>query len=140
MKKYIFFACTIIATCLIVFADDAKFINALKNCSSFSESGTVNTEGVNVTSHKKILGWENDKCVYQETVQFSGINSCITCKFTKSQINELVSVMQAYDIVQKYSPEKVDTSSVSAVQNNPVVKAWNKYIQDNSVCSMNTLQ
>ena len=140
MKKYFVFVITLVLTTLIVLADDAKFTNALKNCSSYSESGTVNSEGVNVTSSKKILGWEGDKCVYQEKVQFSGIDSCITCKLTRSQINELVSVMQAYALVQQYSNDDVDTSSISAVQNNPVVKAWNKYLQDSSVCSVTTNQ
>ena len=140
MKKYVIFTIALVFTTLIVLADDAKFMNALKNCSSYSESGTVNTEGMNVTSNKKILGWEGDKCVYQEKVQFSGVDSCITCKLSRAQIDELVSVMQAYAVVQKYSNEKVDTSSISAVQDNPVVKAWNKYLQDRSVCTMTANQ
>lgn len=140
MKKYFVFVFALILATLTVLADDARFTNALKNCSSYSESGTVNTEGMNVTSDKKILGWEGDKCVYQEKVQFSGIDSCITCKLSRAQINELVSVMEAYALVQKYSTEDVDTSSVSAVQNNPVVKAWNKYFQDSSVCTMTANQ
>ena len=140
MKKYFVFVFALILATLTVLADDARFTNALKNCSSYSESGTVNTEGMNVTSNKKILGWEGDKCVYQEKVQFSGVDSCITCKLSRAQINELVSVMEAYALVQKYSPDNVDTSSVSAVQDNPVVKAWNKYLQDSSVCTMTTNQ
>ncbi len=140
MKKYFVFVFALILATLTVLADDARFTNALKNCSSYSESGTVNTEGMNVTSDKKILGWEGDKCVYQEKVRFSGIDSCITCKLSRAQINELVSVMEAYALVQKYSTEDVDTSSVSAVQNNPVVKAWNKYFQDSSVCTMTANQ
>lgn len=140
MKKYFIIPLLLVITTLIVLADDAKFTNALKNCSSYSESGKVNTEGLDVTSTKKILGWEGDRCVYQENVQFSGINSSVTCKFTQPQINELVSVMQAYALVQSYSAEKVDTSSISAVQDNPVVKAWNKYLQNSAVCSTVTLK
>lgn len=140
MKKYFIFALTIVLTSLIVLADDAKFAYALKNCSSYSESGTVQTEGMNVSSNKKILGWQGDKCVYQEKINFAGIDSCITCKLSKAQINELVNVMQAYSVVQRYSNTPVDTSSISAVQDNPVVKAWNKYLQDSSVCTVSTSQ
>ncbi len=140
MKKYFVFIITLVVTTLIVLADDARFINALKNCSSYSESGTVNTENMEVTSVKKILGYDGDKCVYQEKVQFGGIDSCVTCKLTKAQVNEIVSVMQAYAIVQQYSQDNIDTSSVSAVQNNPVVKVWNKYLQDSSVCTMTATQ
>ena len=93
---------------------------------------------MNVTSNKKILGWQGDKCVYQEKVNFAGIDSCITCKLSKAQISELVNVMQAYAVVQQYSKSNVDTSSLSAVQDNPVVKVWNKYLQDSSVCTIST--
>lgn len=140
MKKYLISISILLLTTLIVLADDSRFQNALKTCSSYSETGTVKTEGMDVTSHKQILGWQGDRCVYKENVNFAGINSCITCKLTKPQINELVSVMQAYSLVQKYSGADVDTSSISAVQNNPVVKAWNKYLQDPSVCTMTTEQ
>lgn len=141
MKKYFILTIfIIICTTLIALADDVRFINALKSCSSYSESGVVNTEGLNVTSNKKILGWEGDKCVYQEKVNFSGIDSCITCRLSKSQIKELTSVMEAYNLVQQYSKEDIDTSSISGVQNNPIVKAWNKYLQDSSVCTVSTNQ
>lgn len=135
MKKYFIFAFVLLVTTLVVLADDMRFANALRNCSSlYSESGTVQTDGMNVTSSKKILGWQGDKCVYQEKVNFAGIDSCITCKLSKSQIAELVNVMQAYAVVQQYSKGKTDTSNFSEAQNNPVVKAWNKYLQDSSVC------
>lgn len=139
MKKYFIFAFVLLVTTLVVLADDMRFANALRNCSSsYLESGTVQTDGMNVTSSKKILGWQGDKCVYQEKVNFAGIDSCITCKLSKSQIAELVNVMQAYAVVQQYSKGKTDTSNFSEAQNNPVVKAWNKYLQDSSVCTIST--
>ena len=139
MKKYFIFAFVLLVTTLVVWADDMRFANALRNCSSsYSESGTVQTDGMNVTSSKKILGWQGDKCVYQEKVNFAGIDSCITCKLSKSQVAELVNVMQAYAVVQQYSKGKTDTSNFSEAQNNPVVKAWNKYLQDSSVCTIST--
>ncbi len=140
MKKYFIITVVLILTTLIVLADDTKFINALKNCSSYAESGTVNTEGMNVTSNKKIVGWDGDRCVYKEKVLFSGIESTVTCKLSKPQIDELTSVMQAYSLVQQYSNEDVDTSSLSAVQNNPVIKVWNKFLQDSSTCTMTANQ
>ena len=144
VKKYLIFGLTLFVGCSLVIAEEAissNFVNALKTCStSYSESGSFTTEGMNVTSTKKILGWENDRCVYQETVNFSGMNTCLTCKLAKSQIDELVSVMQAYEVVQKYSNEDIDTSKLSAVQDNPVVKVWNKYLQDSSTCTMKQVQ
>ena len=140
MRKYLVYTLTILLTTLAVFANDTRFINSLRNCSSYSEFGTVNTDGMEVKAHKQILGWENNKCVYKENLQFSGVNTDVVCRFTKPQINEISSVMQAYETVMEYSDQKVDTSSPEAVQNNPVVKVWNKYLQDSSVCTMSGLE
>ena len=140
MKKYLSFLAVLLVTSIVVFADDNNFINALKNCSSYTESGNVSTEGINVQSMKQILGWQSDKCVYKESVSFSGVNSTVLCNFSKPQIKEITSVMEAYSLVQQYSNQKVDTSSISAVQDNPVVKVWGKYLQDSSVCSINGIK
>ena len=141
MKKICLFCAVIISvTALCVYAGSTSVASALRDCSPYSEYGTVNTEGMQVKSHKQILGWENDKCVYKESVNYSGINTDITCRFTKAQITELSSVMNAYELLQGYSASDVDTSSISAVQNNPVVKAWSKYLQDPSVCTMSGLE
>ncbi len=140
MKKSIILLLALVATTLFVIAEDSRFTSSLRNCTSFTESGTVNTEGMNVQSTKQIMGWESDKCVYKETVNFNGLNVTTTCKLTRPQIEELTSVMDAYALVQKYSNDSVNTSKLSEVQNNPVVKAWNKYLQDGSVCTMTGLK
>ena len=140
MKKSVIFVFALIATTLFVIAEDSRFTSSLRNCTSFTESGIVNTEGMNVQSTKQIMGWDNDKCVYKETVNFNGLNVTTTCKLTRPQIEELTSVMNAYSLVQEYSNESVNTSKLSEVQNNPVVKAWNKYLQDSSVCTMTGLK
>ena len=139
MRKYLVFIIALLVTTLVVLAEDSGFTSALKSCSSYTESGTVDTSGMKVQSTKQILGWQNNKCVYKENINFSGMNTTVTCKLTKPQINELVSVMNAYSLVQKYSGQEPDLSSPEAAQNNPVVKAWNKYLQDPSVCTMSGL-
>lgn len=128
------------AVVICSFAENNDFISSLRNCSSYSESGTVDTDGLTVNSTKQIVGWEGSKCIYKETVSFSGINTCVTCKFSKNQIAELANVTQAYETIQKYTNTKVDTSSVDAVKDNPVVKTWNKYLQDQSVCNMSMIR
>jgi sigma54-dependent transcription regulator len=138
MKKYLT-VLFVLVSCICVLASNNSFVDSLKNCSSFSDSGQVKTEGMDVQSKKQILGWENNKCVYRETLNFAGINTNVICKFTRSQLDEIFSVMKAYDVVSKYSSENIDTSSSQAVQNNPVVKVWNKYLQDSSVCTFSGL-
>lgn len=136
MKKYLLFFAAILITAMSVIADDAKFYNALQNCTSYSDGGTTTTEGKTVKFRNTIVGWQSDKCVYKETVNYGGMDVCITCKLSKPQLTELVDVMKAYSTVQKYTGENIDTSSLSAVKNNPVVGVWNKYLQDPSVCQM----
>lgn len=134
MKKFLF-SMALLFVMPIVFADETAFFEALKTCSPYSSSGAVSTEGMSVKASTKITGWENDKCVYKEFIDMQGINSCVTCKFSKTQLNELVSVMRAYSIVSGYTDDEVDTSNLDAVKSNPVVKVWNKYFQDSSVCN-----
>lgn len=138
MKKYFFITVVLLITILSVIAAD-DFATALKKCSSYTESGVVNTEGMSVQTTKQILGWSGDRCVYKEKMNFAGMNITTTCKLSGAQITELTSVMNAYSLVQKYSNEKADTSSFSKVQDNPVVKVWNKYLQDPSTCSIDGL-
>ena len=123
-------------TTLVVFAQGDKFTNALSSCSSYKESGSVNTGGLNVTSTKQILGWENDRCVYKETVKYSDTPTVVTCKFRKQQIAELTGVMNAYTTLQQYSDNKIDTNNLNELQDNPVVKVWSRYLQDSSTCSV----
>lgn len=136
MKRYFLFCAVLLCTAIVVSADDNKFYNALQTCSPYSDGGQVSTEGMNVSFKNEIVGKSGDKCIYKEIVNFSGINSCTTCKFSQKQIDELVKVMRAYSTVMQYSEEKVDVSKLSNVQNNPVVKVWNKYLQDSSICTM----
>ena len=136
MKKYLTFCLAIFLTAIIAVAEEDAFVTALQNCSNFSDGGQVTTDGMVVKFKNQILGREGDKCVYKEFVSFSGMDTCTTCKLSQRQINEIINVMRAYSTVQRYSGETIDTSSVSNVQNNPVVKVWNKYLQDSSVCTM----
>ena len=47
----------------------------------------------------------------------------------------LMLIFTIFGLVMVFS-----ASSISAVQDNPVVKAWNKYLQDSSVCTVSTSQ
>ena len=44
--------------------------------------------------------------------------------------------MKAYQTIQQYSDEEIDLSDLENVKDNPIVKAWNKYLQDPNVCTM----
>ena len=141
MKKFLV-AFFVISMCLTVYAktQDDKFIDALRNCSSYSDSGQVTTDGITAVSTKEISGWNGGRCVYREKINLNGANVNIRCNFSKAQINEITSVADAYFLTLKYSQQSIDTSSMDAIKNNPLANVFNKYIQDPSVCSVGGLQ
>ena len=142
MKKFILLLLVLIITCVTTTSaqNDDKFVNALRSCSSaYHESDTVNVNGINALSVKSLSGWKNNKCTYKETLKINGQNITTTCNFTKPQIEEIVSVADAYYLTQRYSKNSVDTSSLDAVKNNPLFNVLNKYLQNPSVCSMSEL-
>lgn len=131
------FICLIICLSVCSAQNDDKFVNALRTCSSaYNESDTVNVGGMTAISVKSMSGWHNSKCTYKETLKINGQNITTTCSFTKPQVNELISVADAYYLTLKYGGEKPDTSSLDAVKNNPFLNVMRKYLQDPSVCSM----
>ena len=138
MKKFYLVLCLLIF-CLSANAQRDEFVDSLRNCTPYSESGVINVNGIDAKSYKQMTGWQNDKCVYKETVLF-GTNKVTTkCGFTRPQIDEITSVADAYYLTLKYTDEEIDTSSVDAVKNNPLVKVLNKYLQDPNVCTMEGL-
>lgn len=139
-KKILILTAMLSILCLGVVSSEADFSKALKNCTPFSDSGQVQTAGMNVQSTKRIVGWQGDKCIYKESVKFMNISSDISCRLSKAQVLELSSVIDAYSLVQKYSDSKPDFSDLESAQNNPVSKAWSKYLQDSSVCTITTNQ
>lgn len=139
-KKIFIVSAVVLFLCLSAISGEADFSKALKNCTPFSDSGQVQTAGMNVQSTKRIVGWQGDRCVYKESIKFMNISSNITCRFNKAQTLELASVIDAYNLMQKYSDSTPDFSDLESAQKNPVSKAWNKYLQDSSICTITTNQ
>ena len=85
-KKILIFTAMLSILCLGAVSSEADFSKALKNCTPFSDSGQVQTAGMNVQSTKRIVGWQGDKCVYKESVKFMDITSDISCRLNKAQV------------------------------------------------------
>ena len=115
-----------------------KFINALRNCSHYSNSGTIPLQSMKINSTTSILGWNNGKCAYREMMNINGTNISINCRFTKSQILDITSTADAY-LKTLPSNMKFDSLQLESIQNNPVSAVFNKYIQDPSICSISNI-
>ena len=73
----------------------ATFINAFESCKPYTYIiGPVDMFGMQVTTKKQIIGIKNGLCSYIEVVGPADAKNTITCNFTKSQINKLVSDMK----------------------------------------------
>ena len=140
MKKRLSTLLIITGILISVYAEGTKFTDAFRNCTPFRDTGSVNMLDTTVQSRKNIKGWDGDRCVYNENVSFMGIESNVVCKFTKPQLEEIASVVDAYELVQQYSGTTPDFSSIDSAQNNPVSKVWSKYMQDSSICTITTNQ
>ena len=102
MKKLLLFFAVFLICTNFTSANDDKFINALRNCSpSYNGTDTVNIGDINALSAKSLSGWKNNICTYRESLKINGNNIVTTCNFTKAQINEIVSVADAYYLTLK---------------------------------------
>ena len=142
MKRNFLITLTLLVCAMAVYATGSvdKFIYALRNCSQYRELGTINVEGITAQSSKSISGWQNEKCIYKENLIISGMNTNVTCRFSRPQIKEISSVADAYFLTLKYSNEGVDTSSLEAAKNTPLANVFNKYLQDPQVCTISGME
>jgi len=139
MKKSLLLVLLFMITVLSVHAGEDAFIDALRGCSSYASSDNLNVSGIDAKSYKQMLGWQNGKCVYKETIQFGENNIVTTCSFTKPQIQDIISVADSYYRTKRYTNEDLDLTSPDSVKNNPLARVMNKYLQDSSVCTMSGL-
>lgn len=140
MKKFLLIIfCILLSSSITGIAQDFsdEFVEAFGSCKAFNDSGNFTTENMNVTSSKRIYGYNNNLCKYEESIKMGETKAKVSCNFSKAQIDEITEVMKAYNLVQKYSDEQLDTSSLDNVKNNPVFKVWSKYLQDENVCKIN---
>ena len=136
MKK-VFLLCSLLSLVCCVSANSGdKFIDALRNCSAYNDSGAININGINAKTEKQLSGWQGDKCVYKESLNYNGDNIITVCKFSRAQVNEIVSTADSYFIKLRKSGNQTDLSSFESIQNNPITNVMSKYLQDPSVCSM----
>lgn len=137
LKKFIMLFFVSAITVLSVMADhDERFFNALSNCTPYISNGSIEVSNVIADYKSQILGWENDRCVYRETVKFADIDSCVICRFSSSQIADIIGVMKNYKVAQSSSGEEVDIMNIKELKNTPVAKVWNRYLHDPTVCQL----
>ena len=71
-----------------------KFIKNFQDCDKYQESVVSEFEGKQFTTNRKILGWRNGMCKYQEVVSSPTDKYQIDCNFTAIQVEDLYNSMK----------------------------------------------
>jgi hypothetical protein len=72
-----------------------KFKKNFKECDRYEETLTSEFEGKTFTTTRKILGWKNGACRYQEIIETQGEKYQLNCNFSGSQVDELYDAMNS---------------------------------------------
>lgn len=71
-----------------------KFIKNMKKCSSYEETTSSMYENTKFSSNKKIIGWQNGFCRYQETISSADSAYFLDCGFSQEQVKDLYEAMR----------------------------------------------
>ena len=97
-KTFILISLFALASGIVIASENPKFsrkfVKSFKDCDSYSESSESIFEGVNFKSTRKILGWKNGFCKYEETMYSPLGDYVVRCSFPPIQVEELYNAMK----------------------------------------------
>lgn len=83
-----------------------NFIKHFKDCDAYSESTSSEFEGESFETTRKIIGWRNGMCKFQETLKSSEGTYQVDCAFPSVQVDELYEAMTSKS--RQTEPEKME--------------------------------
>lgn len=158
MKKFTTLALTatiaISFTCLCAFAADnyskysSKFKKNFKDCDKYEETINSEYQGETFTTQRKIKGWRNSFCQYEETIASAKGAYKLTCGFSNVQVDELYESMKSkskelkrYELdtfVEQTDPKtgkvKFVKSGTTTIKGDKAYVAWAKYMNNPYFC------
>lgn len=72
----------------------SKFVKRFQDCDPYEETTVSEFEGKEFTTTRKIIGWRNGACRYQEVVSSGKDKYQLDCSFPSIQVDELYSAMK----------------------------------------------
>ena len=72
----------------------SKFIKHFEDCDKYEETVSSEFEGREFSTTRRIIGWKNGACKYQEIVSDSNGNYQLDCSFPSVQLDELYTSMK----------------------------------------------
>lgn len=71
-----------------------SFIKNFQDCDKYEETITSTFQDENFTTHRKILGWKNGFCRYEEIIKSPKDEYKLTCDLPAMQVDELYESMK----------------------------------------------
>ena len=72
----------------------SKFIKNFRDCESYEETITSEFENQTFTTNRKIIGWRNGICRYEEVITSPKDQYKLSCNLTSMQVDELYDSMK----------------------------------------------
>lgn len=125
----------------------SKFVKNFKDCDSYEETVTSEFEGRTFSTTRKIQGWRNGFCKYEETIASPDGSYQLNCLFSGIQVDELYDAMkdrsrepERYDLetfVEEKGPNgqaKYVSRGTTTIKGNKAYIAWAKYQNNPYFC------
>lgn len=125
----------------------SKFIKNFKDCDAYEESIVSEYEGKQFSTNRKIIGWRNGFCKYQETIKSPENEYQLNCSFSSMQVDELYESMknkskelQKYDLdiftqqTDKKGQNKYVVVGSQTIKGNKAYITWAKYQNNPYFC------
>lgn len=103
----------------------ARFIRNFRDCDTYQETTQSEFEGQSFTTTRKINGWRNGFCRYQETIASPSAKYQIDCNFTDMQVDDLYSAM-------KDRSRKIERQNIELFREVTDKNGQKKFVQDGS--------
>lgn len=139
------FACAT-ATTYTKFSNN--FIKNFKDCDSYQETINSEFEGESFTTTRKIIGWRNGFCKYEELIKSPKDAYKLECSFSNIQVDELYSSMkdrskevERYELElfvpktdEKSDEQKYVSAGTQTIKGNKAYIVWAKYQNNPYFC------
>ncbi len=126
----------------------SKFVKKFQDCDPYEETTVSEFEGSEFTTTRKIIGWRNGACKYQEVVASTNGKYQLDCSFPSIQVDELYDAMKTRSKEpEKYELElygeqkdpktgaiKYEVAGSQTIKGNKAYIVWTKYQNNPYFC------
>lgn len=132
----------------------SKFIKNFKDCDPYQETISSEFEGKSFVTQRKIIGWSNGYCKYEEVIKSQDDIYKINCNFSSIQVDELYASMKANSketmtynlesfverIDEKTGKSKYVVAGTTTIKGNKALITWAKYQNNPYFCKPEKLK